>query len=237
MKQTKLGKALHLSLAGVSPKIAADSALPGLVADATRKNVDAKAIAKHVLALDNDLVEEVVEGIIEAVVGVEAEAEETPEPIVKDENDNGEPSKHAEIIDYLRKEGLDASKLEAVGNMLTRLDRPFGEDEAVKPEEVEKRVEEEVKTAMDSMRKDFRDLELAKSQVRGVVGDVIGMDSAEEVYRFALDHLKVDHKGMPASGLKTLFSVAASKGESKPKALAMDSASIVEQIPGLARFG
>ena len=100
--------------------------------------------------------------------------------------------------------------------------------------------EEEVKTAMDSLRgdllKQFRDLEGAKSAVRSVVGDVIGMDSAEQVYRFALDQMSIDHKGMPAAGLGQLFAVAASRPKTAPINLAMDSASVEKQIPGLARF-
>lgn len=234
MKQTKLGKALMVTLSAASPKIAQDSALLGLVGGAVKKTFDRKKTVEALCAMDEDLEPEKADEIIDAVIGVE----DNPEPTVQDENDGGAPSKHAEIIDYLKSKGLDAADLEAVGNMLTRMDRPFGKDEApgMKPEDVSAKVDEGVKTAMDSMRAGFKQLEAAKAAVRSTVGDVIGMDSAEEVYRFALDHLKVAHKDMPAAGLGTLFSVASAKPAAQPRHIAMDSAAAAAQFPGLARF-
>ena len=224
MKQTKLGKALMVTLSAASPKIAQDSALLGLVGGATKKSFDRKTVVAALCAMDADLDPEKADEIIDAVIGVE----DNPEPTTQDEDDGGAPSKHAEIIDFLKSKGLNAADLEAVGNMLTRMDRPFAKDE--EPVDVEKAVN----TAMDSMRAEFRDLEKAKQAVRVAVGDVIGMDSAEQVYRFALDHLKVDHKTMPAAGLATLFSVASAK--SYPRKVAMDSAAPKLTIPGLDRF-
>lgn len=233
MKQTKLGKALMVTLSAASPKIAQDSALLGLVGGAVKKTFDRKKTVAALCAMDAELEPEKADEIIDAVLGVEDNPEpqepraatETEPPKAQDEE--GE-SKHAEIINFLKSKGLDASDLEAVGNMLTRMDRPFAKDE--EPVDVEKAVN----TAMDSMRAEFRDLEKAKQAVRVAVGDVIGMDSAEQVYRFALDHLKVDHKTMPAAGLATLFSVASSK--SSPRKVAMDSAAPKLTIPGLDRF-
>lgn len=235
MKKTKLGRALLAALSAASPKIAQDSALPGLVGGAVKAKFDAKAVREKLLAMDADLDVAKIDEIIDAVLGVEEPEPVTPSAIGGDEDDNGATSKHAEIIDYLRAKGLDDQDLEAVGNMLTRMDRPYGKDE-----EVEGYMkEEEVKTAMDSMRADllkqFRDLEAAKSAVRGTVGDVIGMDSAEQVYRFALDHLKVDHRDMPAAGLARLYAVAADRGASKPVSIASDAA-LSAAIPGLDRF-
>ena len=233
MKQTKLGKALMVTLSAASPKIAQDSALLGLVGGAVKKTFDRKKTVDALCAMDAELEPEKADEIIDAVLGVEDNPEpqepraatETEPPKAQDEE--GE-SKHTEIINFLKSKGLDASDLEAVGNMLTRMDRPFAKDE--EPVDVEKAVN----TAMDSMRAEFRDLEKAKQAVRVAVGDVIGMDSAEQVYRFALDHLKVDHKTMPAAGLATLFSVASSK--SSPRKVAMDSAAPKLIIPGLDRF-
>lgn len=236
MKQTKLGKALMVTLSAASPKIAQDSALLGLVGGAVKKTFDKAATVKAVCAMDEGLEPEKADEIIDAVIGVEDNptptephaATITDPPKAQDENDNGAPSKHAEIIDYLKSKGLDASDLEAVGNMLTRMDRPFAKDED--PVDVEKAVS----TAMDSMRAEFRDLEKAKQAVRGTVGDVLGMDSAEQVYRFALDHMKVDHKDMPAQGLATLFSAVSARPTQRK--VAMDSAAPKLNIPGLDRF-
>lgn len=236
MKQTKLGKALMVTLSAASPKIAQDSALLGLVGDAVKETFDRKKTVEALCAMDADLEPEKADEIIDAVLGVEDNpnptephaATITEPPKAQDENDNGAPSKHAEIIDYLKSKGLDASDLEAVGNMLTRMDRPFAKDE--EPVDVEKAVS----TAMDSMRAEFRDLEKAKQAVRGTVGDVLGMDSAEQVYRFALDHMKVDHKDMPAQGLATLFSAVSARPAQRK--VAMDAAAPKLNIPGLDRF-
>lgn len=236
MKKTKLGRALAVTLSAASPKIAQDSAFLAKVGVAVTKTLDRKALAKEVCAMDEDIDPEKADEIIDAVIGVEDNptptephaATITEPPKAQDENDNGAPSKHAEIIDYLKSKGLDASDLEAVGNMLTRMDRPFAKDE--EPVDVEKAVN----TAMDSMRAEFRDLEKAKQAVRATVGDVLGMDSAEQVYRFALDHMKVDHKDMPAQGLATLFSAVSARPAQRK--VAMDSAAPKLNIPGLDRF-
>lgn len=235
MKQTKLGKALMVTLSAASPKIAQDSALQGLVGGAVKKTFDRKKVREALCAMDEDMTPEHVDEIVDAVLGVEQspDLQEPPKP-VEDEDDGGAKSKHAEIIDYLKSKGLDASDLEAVGNMLTRMDRPFGKDEdLMKPEEVDKKVE----TAMDSMRQEFRALEQAKSEVRSTVGDVIGMDSAADVYKFALKQIGVDVTGMPDAGLSKLFAVASANKTSAPTPrVAMDSASVTKRFPGLDRF-
>ena len=241
MKKTKLGRALAVTLSAASPKIAQDSAFLAKVGVAVAKTLDRKALAAEVCAMDEEIAPEKADEIIDAVIGVEDNptptephaATITEPPKAQDENDNGAPSKHAEIIDYLKSKGLDASDLEAVGNMLTRMDRPYGKDE--EPVDVEKAVS----TAMDSMRKELmdqnRELRAAEKAVRPVVGDIaVAMDSAEQVYRFALDHMKVDHKDMPAQGLATLFSAVSARPAQRK--VAMDSAAPKLNIPGLDRF-
>lgn len=239
MKQTKLGIALLAALGAAAPKLAQDSALVDKVAVAKKKTFKRAEVVQALVAMDNDVDAEQLDSIIDAILGVEQDpiAQEPPMTGANDEEDGGAPSKHAEIIDFLKSKGLDAADLEAVGNMLTRMDRPFGSDE--EPEGFVK--EEDVKTAMDSMRadmrKEFRELEAAKHAVRPVVGDVIAMDSAAGVYRFALDHLKVDHKETPDVGLANLFKVAATaQAKSASPAVAHDAAHRAVKVPGLDRF-
>lgn len=235
MKKTKLGRALLAALSAASPKIAQDSALSDLVGGAVKAKFDAKSVKAKVLAMDEEMDAEKIDEIIDAVLGVEEDPQpQTMPSAVGDEDDNGAPSKHAEIIDFLKSKGLDSADLEAVGNMLTRLDRPYsGEDEGLmKPEEVDQKVT----AAMDSMRQEFRALEAAKAAVRPVVGDVMAMDSAEQVYRFALDQMKVDHKDMPAAGLSRLFAVAADRKAAPAPRIAQDSATVRKAFPGLDRF-
>lgn len=239
MKKTALGNALLVALSAASPKIAQDSALPKLVGGATKRNFNKKEVVAKICAMDEDFSPEKVDEIVDAMLGVEQNPEPMEPKNALDENDGGAPSKHAEIIDYLKSKGLDSSDLEAVGNMLTRMDRPYAEDsDKVDAAEVDKKVE----TAMDALSKElkeqFKALEAAKSEVRKIVGDVIGMDSAEDVYRFTLDHMKVDHKGMPSAGLRHLFAVASEKKAEAPRAtIAADSKTIADAVPGLDRFG
>lgn len=224
MKMTKLGKALALSLQGLSPKIAQDSALPALVGEAEKKTFKKAAVLKGLLAMDSDIDAEKADEIIDAVLGVE----ESPEPvelereIVEDEDD---------VMAFLAGK-LSPEDLEAVKGMMGA--KAEDEAPAMKPEDVEATVE----AAMDSMKVAFRQLEQAKVDVRAVVGDVIGMDSAEDVYRFALDQMGIANKDMPAAGLRTMFNAVKDR-RSAPKStpeMAQDAAATVDQF-NLGRFG
>ena len=224
MKQTKLGKALMVTLSAASPKIAQDSALLGLVGGAVKKTFDRKKTVAALCAMDAELEPEKADEIIDAVLGVE-DNPEPQEPHAATETEPPKAQDEGSLEEFLRSKGLSEEEVKAACEMV----KPAP---AVDEEPVD--VEKAVNTAMDSMRAEFRALEKAKQAVRVAVGDVIGMDSAEQVYRFALDHLKVDHKTMPAAGLATLFSVASSK--SSPRKVAMDSATPKLTIPGLDRF-
>ena len=239
VKKTKLGHALTVALSAASPKLAQDSALPKLLGGAVKKTFDKPAVIKALLAMDEDLDTEKASEILDAVVNVETTPEPVePKPLVEEPapvealSPAGNPE-HAKIIDYLRNCGLPAPELEAVGEMLTAAANPLKaqDEEVMKKEDVDAKVE----AAMDGMRAEFKQLEAAKSAVRTTVGDVIGMDSAEQVYRFALDNLKVDHKDMPAAGLGRLFAVASDRKAAPAPRIASDSASVAK-IPGLDRF-
>lgn len=222
MKMTKLGKALFVSLRGLSPKIAQDSALPALVGEAEKKTFKKAAALKGLLAMDSEIDAEKADEIIDAVIGVE----ESPEAVELDrELGQDEPDLMGFLAGKLSPEDLEAVK----GMMSPAKDAEPG----MKPEAVE----EKVTAAMDSMRVEFRQLEQAKVDVRSVVGDVIGMDSAEDVYRFALGKMGHDHKDMPAAGLRTMFNAVKDVKASRPAPrIAEDSAATVQQF-NLGRFG
>jgi hypothetical protein len=237
MKPTKLGLALKLALSAASPKIAQDSSLGALVGQAKVKTFKKDEVKAKLLAMDSDLDAENLDALIDSLLGVEGNPEPEKPPVTALAGDEDGNAEHAKIIDYLRSAGVDDSVLEGVGAMLTKLAPAAATDEI--PDDVMKK--DDVDTAMDSMRKDltkqFRDLEVAKSAVRSTVGDVIGMDSAAGVYRFALDHLKVDHKDMPDAGLGSLYKVASERNATPAvvNTIAADAA-IASAIPGLDRF-
>jgi hypothetical protein len=72
---------------------------------------------------------------------------------------------------------------------------------------------------------DVRALFEARALVAPKVGDVSNVETAEGVFRFALDHLKVDHKDIPASALAALYK-SVSTATPAP-AVALDAASAV----------
>ena len=221
MKMTKLGKALFVSLRGLSPMIAQDSALPALVGEAEKKTFKKAAVLKGLLAMDSDIDAEKADEIIDAVIGVE----DSPEAVELDrELGQDEP----DLMGFLAGK-LSPEDLEAVKGMMN----PAKDAE---PGMMPEAVEEKVTAAMDSMRVEFRQLEQAKVDVRHAVGDVIGMDSAEQVYRFALDKMGHDHKDMPAAGLRTMFNAVKDVKASRPAPrIAEDSAATVQQF-NLDRF-
>lgn len=112
-------------------------------------------------------------------------------------------------------------------------------DRKAKDEEEKKKAEDRMKTAMDEFKRELkeqlREAEDARRAVRPVVGDVIAQDSAEDIYAFALDQMKVDHKGVSgAVAMRALFNTAleARKPAARP---AFDAVSVEEKFAGAAR--
>jgi hypothetical protein len=208
-KHSKLGKALVAAICAASPVIAADSgALVKLLANADKK-LDKPAAIKAILAMDADMKSDQLDNIIDAITDVEQD----PKPTELAAGDDHPLKK------FLGEKGFSADEIAHAMDL-------------VEPKE------DKVEAAMDSMRKELRQLRDAERDVRSIVGDVVAMDSADQVYRFALDHLKIEHDGvkeLPA--LKALFKVA-SNAKSVPESapLASDSATLSRKLPGLARF-
>lgn len=81
-------------------------------------------------------------------------------------------------------------------------------------------------------------LDVAKTDVAPLVGTVHGMDSANAVYRFALDSAKIDHKDIKETAALRAMVRMVPKAGSAP-VVAMDSKSrdgVVEMFPGLGRY-
>jgi hypothetical protein len=183
-------------------------------------------IKAAVLAKDATLSAEQLDNVIDALIGVEDEPEEKPEalPPAVDESP-------AEKVKSMLAGKVDDATISAICDMIAP---PAAADED--PKDDDKVSKEDVKAAMDAMRQEFRDATEARAAVRPVVGDVIAMDSAADIYGFALDHLKVDHKGVTGlPALKALLKVATGKAQAAP-IVAADSAGAVSKFPGIARF-
>lgn len=229
MKMSKLGKALFAALCAASPVLAADSALPALVGNANRKTFNRKDVKAKILALDAELDPQQLDNVIDALLDVEQDPKpmETP-AAAADESP----------ADKVRK--LLAGKVDdaVIDEVCALCAAPAADEEPGKPapDTVKK---EDVAAAMDSMRQEFREANEARVDVRSVVGDVLGMDSAAEIYGFALDHMKVDRKGVEGvPALRALFKVAAAGKTATATApnVAQDSAGLAAKFPGASRF-
>lgn len=77
-------------------------------------------------------------------------------------------------------------------------------------------------------------IEVAKRDVAPFVGEVVGMDSAEAVYKFALDRADVDTKGVPASAYRAMVGMLTKPGAEMAHDRKVISASKLDKIiPGL----
>ena len=126
-------------------------------------------------------------------------------------------------------------------------------EEKDKKAEDEDDEDEEDKAAMDAalIRKAeenvmgrIRQANEARECVRPLVGDVslVAMDSAEDIYRFALDSIGANHKGVHPSALKSMveFSISQKSEARKPaNVIGMDSAattSFAKAFPGATKM-
>lgn len=218
MKMTKLGKALFAAICAASPKLAADSAVPAMLSNVDSKTFDKAKISAALIALDATLNPEQLDNVIDALLDVE----QNPTPTVADESP-------ADKVRSMLAGKVDEEIINSILALLTAPAQAADEDD-------DKMDKEDVKKAMDGLRSELLEAEQAKRDVRPVVGDVIGMDKAGDVYSFALKHMGVDHQGVAdVAALRALFKVAVTKStESKP---AFDSGdSVVTKFPGVKRF-
>ena len=90
-----------------------------------------------------------------------------------------------------------------------------------------------IAAAVSQERKRMQALATAQREVAHIVGDVTTMDSAEDVYKFALEQQGVDVSGVHPSAYRAMVGML---GKSSPK-VAMDSANAAsKQFKGLARI-
>ena len=229
MKMTKLGKALFAALCAASPVLAADSALPALVGPATRKNFKKEDVKAKLLALDAELDPQQLDNVIDALLDVEQEPKAVETPMAAADESP------ADKLRKLLAGKVDESVINEACNLMAAPAQDADEAAEKMIKDGEKPVD--VKAAMDGLRKELREAEEARRDVRAIVGDVMGMDSAAEVYGFALDHMKVDRKDVEgAPALRALFKVAASKSATPAPRIAQDAGGLDKQFPGAARF-
>ena len=222
MKMSKLGKALFAALCAASPVLAADSALPALVGNANRKTFKPEDVKAKLLALDASLDSNKLDAVLDAILDVEQDPKPVETPAAAADESP------ADKLRALLAGKVDDATMEAACGLLA----PPAADEAEPGMK-----KEEVAAAMDGLRKELREAEEARRDVRPIVGDVMGMDSAADVYGFALDHMNVDRAGVEgAAALRALFKVASAKASTPAPTVAQDSAGLATRFPGATRF-
>ncbi len=218
MKKTQLGTAIFAALCALSPILAADAAVPALVGDAKKDTFKKDDVKAKLLAIDSKLDAVALDNMLGSMVDMNNP--EAQEPAI-DESPAGK------MRSLLSGKGVDADTIKAACDMMAP-----AMDTGMKKEDVTLAVDTAIAKVKTEMTAAFE----AARDVRETVGDVIGMDSAVAIYAFALDHLKVDRKGVEGvPALKALFTLASGQKVDKPADLAQDDAETLKRFPHLNR--
>ena len=168
------------------------------------------------------------------------EAKDLPaDPDNADDEDETEEEKKARLEKEAKDKARDKAKDKAKDEDETEEERKEREakeakDKRAKDEDDEK--EKDRKEAMDAAIATARKQAVAEAQairqaernVAPLIGEVVGMDSAEKVYRFALDSAGIDNANIHASALGALVTMAKERKAERDnavstRAVAMDS--------------
>lgn len=235
MKLDRKGVAIRAALgAYLKPRLAQDAAPKELTA-ILNANKSPQAIAQAVaklcksrLAADMEIEPEELVEIIEA-----SEQTVEPEEEVKVTCDGDNEA----IISLLREAGVSEEVIAKIAASLAPAaamdeDKDDDKDDKKEKDKVDKpAMDAAIRLAADAATKkaaeNFRAVREAEHAVRPLIGDVVAMDSAEDVYRTALEQSGVDINGVHPSAFPSLVKMAISQKEnSRPAPLAQDSASI-----------
>ena len=191
------------------------------------------------IAKDATLSPQQLDNVIDALLDVEQENPAAPEapavepvkPMATDET----PEAKARAI--LEDANVPADVIDSVMGCFAAPAKD-GYDEK-EPEDMVKK--EEMEAAMDSLGKklqaEFKATSNAMQEVRPVVGDVFGMASAEAVYGFALDHMKVEHSdAVGAAAKRAVFRAALSAKNAAAAPVVAQDSGLAAAFPAVSRF-
>jgi len=233
MKLDRKGVAIRAALgAYLKPRLAQDAAPKELTA-ILNANKSPQAIAQAVaklcksrLAADMEIGPEELVEIIEA-----SEQTVEPEEEVKVTGD----SDHEAIISLLREAGVSEEVIAKIAAALApaaAMDEDKDDDKKEKDKVDKPAMDAAIRIAADSARRDaqadFRKLREAEQAVRPLIGDVVAMDSAEDVYRTALEQAGVDIEGVHPSAFPKMVKMAIEQQNNKRPVIAQDSATVGE---------
>lgn len=216
-------------------KVALDAAVAGKLA----KDADMSDVQDALDDLD-DAIEDVKEEVSEASVN-----EPSDEPTSED--DVGDDT----VATKLKAMGLTDEQVAAILPLCTastatpvmdeKKEPPKGMDKPAMDAAIARAATATVTVAVDAAVARVNALHVAKAAVAPIVGEVVGMDSADQVFGFALKQEGYDLTGIPAAAFRPMFDqhVARRTAVSQPVRIANDaarSATLLTRIPGLGRI-
>ncbi|SBY08119.1 Putative NAD(+)--arginine ADP-ribosyltransferase Vis precursor [Klebsiella pneumoniae] len=196
--------------------LVADSLPPELNHMRKHKVAAIRATLKPLLAQDADLEAEVRKALL-ALDEAEKEDEKENKP-ADDEDDEQDKKKTADDEDD--EEDKDKKK--------TAEDEDDEEDDKVSKTAMDSAIRLAADSATKKAAENFRKIREAEQVVRPLIGDVVAMDSAEDVYRTALEQSGVDISGVHPSAYPAMVKMAISQKENSRPVIAQDSASVSE---------
>lgn len=197
--------------------LVADSLPPELNHMRKHKVAAIRATLKPLLAQDADLEAEVRKALLALD---EAEKEDEKENKTADDEDDDEKDKKKTADDEDDDEGKDKKK--------TAEDEDDEEDDKVSKTAMDSAIRLAADSATKKAAENFRKIREAEQVVRPLIGDVVAMDSAEDVYRTALEQSGVDIAGVHPSAYPAMVKMAISQKENSRPVIAQDSASVSE---------
>lgn len=180
--------------------LVADSLPPELNHMRKHKVAAIRATLKPLLAQDADLEAEVRKALLALD---EAEKEDEKENKPADDEEDKDKKKTAE-------------------------DEDDEEDDKVSKTAMDSAIRLAADSATKKAAENFRKIREAEQVVRPLIGDVVAMDSAEDVYRTALEQSGVDIAGVHPSAYPAMVKMAISQKENSRPVIAQDSASVSE---------
>ncbi|HCI7693013.1 TPA: DUF2213 domain-containing protein [Klebsiella pneumoniae] len=196
--------------------LVADSLPPELNHMRKHKVAAIRATLKPLLAQDADLEAEVRKALL-ALDEAEKEDEKENKP-ADDEDDEQDKKKTADDEDD--EEDKDKKK--------TAEDEDDEKDDKVSKTAMDSAIRLAADSATKKAAENFRKIREAEQVVRPLIGDVVAMDSAEDVYRTALEQSGVDISGVHPSAYPAMVKMAISQKENSRPVIAQDSASASE---------
>ncbi|HBS2773890.1 TPA: DUF2213 domain-containing protein [Klebsiella quasipneumoniae subsp. similipneumoniae] len=197
--------------------LVADSLPPELNHMRKHKVAAIRATLKPLLAQDADLEAEVRKALLALD---EAEKEDEKENKPADDEDDEEKDKKKTADDEDDEDDKDKKK--------TACDEDDEEDDKVSKTAMDSAIRLAADSATKKAAENFRKVREAEQIVRPLIGDVVAMDSAEDVYRTALEQSGVDISGVHPSAYPAMVKMAISQKENSRPVIAQDSASVSE---------